>query len=155
AGATAAVFSLTRLDIVAARAFYRPGQPDPWPLAHRFPWSALYGAAPWITASLVLAGLAALGAGALRGPGTLRQTGVFLLLCVILGPGLTVNVLFKDHWGRPRPRDLTELGGTATYVPPLVPSRQGGASFPCGHCSVGFLYAAGWWTWRRTHPQWA
>jgi hypothetical protein len=30
---------------------------------------------------------------------------------------------------------------------------EGGASFPCGHCSVGFLYGVGWWIWRRRRPR--
>lgn len=150
AAAAAVVFAVTPVDLAAARLFYRPGLPNPWPLAKRLPWSVLYGAAPWITAALVLAGLAALAVGALRGRDRLRRHGVWLLLTVVAGPGLTVNLLFKDHWGRPRPRDVVVFGGTSAYVPPLVPSRRGGASFPCGHCSVGFLGAAGWWVWRRT-----
>src|SRR5208337_1633348 len=32
---------------------------------------------------------------------------------------------------------------------------EGGSSFPCGHCSVGFLYASGWWLWKRRRPRWA
>ena len=155
AALTALAFAATPLDISAARLFYRPGDGDPWPMAHRLPWSALYAAAPWITASLILVGLAALGVGALRGRERLRRNGAFLLLTVVIGPGLVMNLLFKDHWGRPRPRDVTEFAGTCTYVPPLVPSRQGGASFPCGHCSVGFLFATGWWVWRRERPAWA
>ncbi len=155
AALTTILFAATPLDLTAARLFFRPGEADPWPFAHRVPWSALYAAAPAITASLVLTGLAALGFGTLRGRDRLRRNGAFLLLSVVIGPGLVMNVLFKDHWGRPRPRDVTEFAGTCSYVPPLVPSRQGGASFPCGHCSVGFLFASGWWIWRRERPAWA
>ena len=152
---TLALFSLTRLDVAAARPFYDPGGGNPWPLAHRLPWSALYRAAPYLTAGLLVAGLGALGFGlTLRREAWLRN-GVFLLLSVLIGPGLIANFVFKDHWGRPRPRDLVEFGGPSAYVAPLVPSHEGGASFPCGHCSVGFLYAAGWWIWRRTRPRWA
>jgi membrane-associated phospholipid phosphatase len=34
-----------------------------------------------------------------------------------LGPGLLVNVLLKDNWGRPRPIEVTQFGGTDRYVP--------------------------------------
>ncbi|MEI9804295.1 MAG: hypothetical protein WDN48_07260 [Pseudolabrys sp.] len=34
-----------------------------------------------------------------------------------LGPGLAVNVLLKDHWGRPRPIDVTQFGGMDKFVP--------------------------------------
>ena len=43
-----------------------------------------------------------------------------------LGPGLVVNVLFKDHWGRPRPREvvdrhLTAIGEAARGSVNLLP----------------------------------
>ncbi len=149
-----ALFAATPLDIAAARIFYRPNAVDHWPLAHQLPWSVLYRSAPWITASLVLASFAGLAAGFARRRETWRRYGVFVLLSVVLGPGLIINGVFKDHWDRPRPRDIVEFGGPLHYAP--APLRgEGGASFPCGHCSVGFLYGIGWWIWRRRHPPWA
>jgi membrane-associated phospholipid phosphatase len=87
----------------------------------------------------------------------LRWYGLFVLLCVILGPGLIINLVLKDHWGRPRPRQTVELGGQYEYVQPFVPAQFNTPrkSFPCGHCSVGYLYAAGWWLWRRSRPRYA
>jgi lipid A 4'-phosphatase len=41
---------------------------------------------------------------------------VFLITTLALAPGLMVNVLLKDHWGRPRPIDVAELGGTQHFV---------------------------------------
>jgi membrane-associated PAP2 superfamily phosphatase len=148
-------FAATPLDIVAARPFYRSGALDRWPLAKELPWSVLYRLAPWITASLVIAGLAALALGLAQGRGAWRRHGTFLLLSVAVGPGLLVNLVFKDHWDRPRPRDVVEFGGPLHYRPAPLPRGEGGASFPCGHCSVGFLYAAGWWVWKRRRPAWA
>jgi lipid A 4'-phosphatase len=142
-----ALFAATPLDIAAERLFYRAAAPDRWPLAGREPWSLLYAAAPWVTASLVIAGLALLAAG--RRQDRQRRCALLLLLALALGPGLLVNGVFKDHWARPRPREIFEFGGALSYVPAPLPGRNGGASFPCGHCSVGFLYGAGWWIWRR------
>ena len=80
---------------------------------------------------------------------------MLVLLGVAVGPGLLANALFKDHWQHPRPRDLIEFGGPLHYVPSPLIGTEGGAAFPCGHCSVGFMFAAGWWIWRRRRPAWA
>jgi len=74
--------------------------------------------------------------------------GAFLILSVLIGPGLIINAVFKDHWDRPRPGDVVEFGGMLQCTP--APLRgESGESFPCGHCSVGFLFASGWWLWKR------
>ena len=41
---------------------------------------------------------------------------VFLMTTLALGPGLLVNVGLKDHWGRPRPIDVTQFGGDQHFV---------------------------------------
>jgi membrane-associated PAP2 superfamily phosphatase len=151
----AALFASGGLDLVVARAFYRPGPLDHWPLARELPWSLLYRAAPWVTATLVIAALAGLAASFTRSRAEWRRAAVLVLLGVAIGPGLLANALFKDHWQHPRPRDLIEFGGPLHYVPSPLIGSEGGASFPCGHCSVGFMCAAGWWTWKRRRPAWA
>lgn len=154
--AATVVFAATDLDVAAARLFYRPDLADPWPVASRPPWLLFYRSAPWVTGSLAAAGTALLVAGSLRAQARrLRLYGIFIMLCVIVGPGLIVNGILKDHWGRPRPRQIVEFGGRLPYAPPLLPAGTHGKSFPCGHCSVGYLYAAGWWLWRRRRPRWA
>lgn len=151
--AATVLFSVTGLDIAAARRFFHPELADPWPVARRPLWSLFYRSAPWVTGSLAVTGVALLVAGTIREQwGRLRLHGVFLLLCVIVGPGLIVNGILKDHWGRPRPRQIVEFGGRLPYAPPLLPAGKPGKSFPCGHCSVGYLYAAGWWVWIRRRP---
>ena len=152
---TAGLFASGALDIALARAFYRPESADHWPLARELPWSLLYRAAPWVTAILVLAGLAGLAASFSRARGEWRRAAVLVLLGVAIGPGLLANAVFKDHWQHPRPRDLIEFGGPLHYVAAPLIGSEGGASFPCGHCSVGFMFAAGWWMWRRRRPGWA
>lgn len=148
------VFAVTPLDIAAARIFYRPDGVDHWPLGKHWPWSVLYNVAPFITASLLGLGLIGVLVGHLRAREAWRINGAFLILSVVIGPGLIINAVFKDHWDRPRPRDVVQFGGTLQYTP--APLRgEGGESFPCGHCSVGFLYASGWWLWRRRRPAWA
>ena len=42
---------------------------------------------------------------------------LFLTMTMALGPGLLVNVTLKDHWGRSRPIDVQQFGGTEHFVP--------------------------------------
>jgi lipid A 4'-phosphatase len=41
---------------------------------------------------------------------------VFLLASLALAPGLAVNVVLKEHWGRSRPIDIPEYAGTERFV---------------------------------------
>ncbi len=68
----------------------------------------------------------------------------FLLGTLILGPGLIANGLFKENWGRARPRQVTEFGGTADFSPPLVIADQcsSNCSFVSGDASMGFYFLA-------------
>ena len=70
-----------------------------------------------------------------------KDLGVLLLL-LILGPGLLVNLVMKEHWGRERPVDLARFGGTAEFSPAFVLSDQGGHSFPSGHAAAAFYLMA-------------
>jgi lipid A 4'-phosphatase len=146
---TAALFASGTLDIGMARWFYHPEAADHWPLARQLPWSLLYRSATRITAALVLVGLAAFAASFAPARSAWRRPAVLLLLSVAIGPGLLGNALFKDHWQHPRPRDIVEFGGPLHYAASPLPGAESGASFPCGHCTVGFLAACGWWIWRR------
>jgi membrane-associated PAP2 superfamily phosphatase len=44
------------------------------------------------------------------------RAALFLVLTVALGPGVLTNLILKDHWGRARPIDITELGGTFRFT---------------------------------------
>lgn len=59
----------------------------------------------------------------------------YLLLVLALGPGLIVNGLLKEHWGRARPVNCVEFGGSQTFTPAYVFSDQGGKSFSSGHAA--------------------
>jgi lipid A 4'-phosphatase len=129
-----------------------------WPAA-RLPIVAAIGrAAPWMARALALAGAALLVAGlssSSRRP--LRRDGLLILLVLLIGPGLLVNVIAKDHFRRPRPHRTIGLGGDHLYVPPLATGPHG-RSFPSGDAAVGFAFGAlalvvrrrgwrrpGWW----------
>lgn len=79
----------------------------------------------------------------------------FLLLSLIIGPGLITNSLLKQHWGHPRPVHIQAFGGHEHYVPPLIPSAQQGHSFPSGHAAAAFyLITFGWVFPRRRRLSW-
>jgi lipid A 4'-phosphatase len=41
---------------------------------------------------------------------------IFLLSTLMLGPGLLVNAILKNNWGRPRPAMVHQFGGNQPYV---------------------------------------
>src|SRR5215203_1100414 len=41
---------------------------------------------------------------------------VYLIVTLIVAPLLLANIVLKDHWGRPRPRDVGLFGGTDRFV---------------------------------------
>ena len=43
----------------------------------------------------------------------------YVALVMLLGPGLLVNGVLKTYWGRPRPAEIVEFGGTAAFTPPF------------------------------------
>jgi lipid A 4'-phosphatase len=69
----------------------------------------------------------------------------FLFLALLVGPGLVANVGFKDHWGRARPREIVEFGGSETFSPALAPQvekARSNGSFVSGDGAFGFFLPA-------------
>jgi len=109
----------------------------------------VYGLVPWVTRTVVTGLLLFL-----LGAWTFwrrrdffvkqRRTALYLLLVMIVGPGLLVNSVFKDHWGRARPSQVTEFGGSKQFTRAAIPADQcpKNCSFVSGHASVGFYFLA-------------
>lgn len=74
----------------------------------------------------------------------IRPHALLLVLTLGVGAGLIVHGIFKDHWGRPRPRQIIEFSGSKEFYPFYKPNffdhPEQGKSFPCGHCSTGFYF---------------
>ncbi len=146
-------FWLTDLDIWAAGVFFHPGNAQNfWPEEQRGLWLVLYKAIPILANALLLGCLGVLAFyGDRANAKRIRRMALFVLFSIILGPGLVVNGIFKDHYGRPRPRQIEQFQGHLTYQPPGMPGSEG-KSFPCGHCSVGYLVCVFYFLTRRKKP---
>jgi membrane-associated PAP2 superfamily phosphatase len=131
------------IDLAVSALFHRPPTP---PLLTQFPAESLRALSElrlsgmaltrWIIIALLLAGLAKLLLPLLARAIPTRPL-LFLATSLTIGPGLIVNSLFKTWWGRPRPNEIVQFGGTDTFFPAWIP---GGAcpencSFPSGEAS--------------------
>jgi membrane-associated PAP2 superfamily phosphatase len=139
------IFWLTDLDMRVAYFFYGLNPKEPWAVNSVF-WQGVYASAQWISIAVVTTGCFLTVLGFIRKDIRIwRRYGIFMVLGIAIGPGLLVNVVFKDHWGRPRPKAMVEFGGGEHYVPPLKFNEAGdGRSFPCGHASAGFSLISLW-----------
>lgn len=69
-----------------------------------------------------------------RLPSIPPRNAIALTVALIVGPGLLVNVLFKNHYGRPRPIEVTQFGGDLKFVDWWNPNGacEGNCSFMSG-----------------------
>jgi lipid A 4'-phosphatase len=69
---------------------------------------------------------------------------IFVLLILIIGPGLIVNSIFKEFSGRARPRHIVEFGGQKEFTRIFKISNQckTNCSFVSGHSAAGFFFCA-------------
>ena len=44
-----------------------------------------------------------------------RFRNLFVVLLLIIGPGLIINFVFKENWGRPRPRECVQFNGNSPF----------------------------------------
>lgn len=139
------IFWQTDLDMQVASFFYNLHSQEPWLVDSVF-WQGVYASAQWLSIAVVTTGCFFIAFGFLRKDLKIwRRYGIFMVLGIAIGPGLLINGVFKDHWGRPRPKAIIEFGGSEHYVPPLKFNKAGdGKSFPCGHASTGFSLISLW-----------
>jgi membrane-associated PAP2 superfamily phosphatase len=149
-------FWVSDLEIRIAALFYFPDHADgPWPVAVDQPWPFVYDTAGPLAALLGVGSLVIMIAAPRRDRWkALSRPALVVFLTLALGPGFLINVVLKNHWGRPRPNQITQFGEHWDYVPPWLKGPGGrGESFPSGHASVGFAYASLWVVSRRRHPR--
>jgi lipid A 4'-phosphatase len=153
--AGAIFLAVPEIDLGVARVFHAPetgfmGRRLAWVEWVRQGFVALY----FGTVALTLAGLAL----TWRGRSAWLRLGgrqwLFLAACLAAGPGLVANLVFKSQWGRARPSQIVEFGGTRAFTPPLAIARQcpRNCSFVSGEAASTYtvLYAAA-----ALVPQWS
>ena len=129
------------LDLPVSAVFYRP---DSGFWIDDQPWVQLvHHTVPWVGRLLLLGSLLIwlLGHYA-RQPGLRRLSRPAAALCLglVFGLGLLAHGVLKEHWGRARPVQVSQFGGTAAYTPPWQPTSQcqRNCSFVSGHAGTGF-----------------
>ena len=133
------------IDLWVSGLFYRPDAG--FALGAALPVRIIYRSAPYVTGG-VLVFIAACFAARLFGrtllPGYGARAALFLLLALAIGPGLITNTLLKDHWGRARPSQVTEFGGSRQFTPAVLPAAQcaRNCSFTSGHAALGFYFVS-------------
>jgi lipid A 4'-phosphatase len=146
-----AIIGWTDADLKMARLFYTPGKG--WLIGQEILWYLLYhyGNIPGVI--LAVGGFFVFVISFLRKElRPYRKIGLFLAIFMMLGPGLVVNTVFKDHWGRPRPSDTVNFGGTMQFHQVWEIGKAGqGESFPSGHAAVGFFLVAPFFILEKTH----
>jgi len=144
--AAAALFTFfPQIDLWTSGLFYRPG--EGFFLADAFAARAIYRLVQYVTVALAIAlPLVLILTLRLRRPvlGLDLRALIFLIAALAIGPGLVVNTLLKDHWGRARPNQIQEFGGSRQFTPAFEPTDQcaRNCSFPAGHPAIGFYFVA-------------
>jgi lipid A 4'-phosphatase len=134
-----------KIDLLASGLFYAPGRGfflDTW-----LPMKLLYHSIVWLAWTIVF--VVALGTAWLflikRPLWRLdRKALCFLALATAVGPGLIVNIVLKDHWGRARPIQIEAFGGTRHFTPAPLPAAEcaTNCSFASGHAALGYSLLA-------------
>ena len=138
--AATAVVMVAGIDLKLAASCYSPT--DRWVLGQRQPWLFLYryGTIPGLILTLgaLVGWLIAMVRSELS---QWRRPLMLVVLTSVLGAGVLVNAVLKPYWGRPRPSQIEQFGGPWEYREPTEPGTAGrGESFPCGHCTMGYLF---------------
>lgn len=74
-----------------------------------------------------------------------RKPALQVGLTLAIGAGIITHAVFKDHWKRPRPKQIEQFGGTESFRPFYQPNFTAVGkfkSFPSGHSAMGFCFFA-------------
>jgi lipid A 4'-phosphatase len=136
---------LPQIDLLTSGLFYAPGRG--FFLENWLPVKVLYHSIAWLSWSIIF--VVGLGAAWLflneRPLWRLdRKALCFLALSTAVGPGLIVNTVLKDHWGRARPIWIEAFGGTHHFTPAPLPAAEcaTNCSFASGHAALGYSFVA-------------
>jgi lipid A 4'-phosphatase len=144
--ASAALFLVfPGIDLAVSGWFYRPGAG--WELGYARGFALIHDGVPYLLSAVMAAAAIVFAVNLVRGTDALqlRARGLmFVVLALLLGPGLLANVVLKDHWGRARPAHLVEFGGVSAFSPALVPAQacDHNCAFVAGDAAAGYFLLA-------------
>jgi lipid A 4'-phosphatase len=144
--AAAALFLLfPGLDLAVSGWFYRPGAG--WQLGYGRVFTIIHDGVPYLIGGALAVAVLLFVVNLIRGTDVLQMRArglAFVVLALLLGPGLLANVVLKDHWGRARPAHVVEFGGTMTFSPALLPvdACDHNCSFVAGDAAAGYFLLA-------------
>jgi lipid A 4'-phosphatase len=133
------------IDLAVSNLFYTPGEGF---YLSSLPWvQFFYHYGPQIVVILSMFVLLFFITAYIRRKKTFNVDNViwlYLVLVMLIGPGLIVNVILKDNWGRCRPAETVNFGGTEKFSPALIITGNGNdhASFVSGHSATGYALLA-------------
>ncbi|MGA7877920.1 MAG: phosphatase PAP2 family protein [Desulfoferrobacter sp.] len=148
------LFRWTDLDLKIESLFYSAKRG--WIYRNDNPWMLLYeyGAIPAIVLA-VSALTALLVSFRYNVLAPFRRQMLFILLTLLVGPGLIVNLGLKENWGRPRPREVVYFGGQKQFEKVWEKGPPKNYSFPSGHAAIGFFIVCPYFILRSRHRNWA
>ena len=114
------VFGLyPELDLKIAALFFDPASKRF--VQNAYPWlGPIREAAMWLVTAFATPPVVAILLKVARPRAPMFMPGravLFLLATLALGPGLIVNAVLKEEWGRSRPIDVPQLGGAESFTP--------------------------------------
>lgn len=117
-----------QIDLAVSRLFYLGNSGEQsWLFSQPSAGSYLREALRWV---FILACVAAVVGFAMIAFGSRRLFGqgfaawIYIILVAAIGPGLVANLIFKDNWGRARPSQTVEFGGSRQFTAALTRSDQ-------------------------------
>jgi lipid A 4'-phosphatase len=136
------VVTWPEIDLAIASLVHRPGQGfvlSGDPIAE--------GVQRWLgrgVATAAIAALCLLAYAIHRRDGARIRLAIYLALSLAVGPGLIVNLVLKENWGRARPSQVTQFGGDKIFSPAFAIAGQcpRNCSFVSGDASIGFATLA-------------
>ena len=143
---SALLIIFSNIDITVSR-FYFSEESDEFYLKHTWWVKLLYkSCAPVILFSL-LSLLILWQINKCKGTNYLSIDGkkvMFVFVVLVLGAGIIVNALFKDQFGRARPRDVIEFNGSKQFTPAFMVTDQcdRNCSFSSGHGAGAYFTLA-------------
>ena len=136
-GISILLVAIPGIDLRVSRLFYDGG----FYMANMAWTRLLHASVTWFVVGSLAAVAGVYAFNRLTGRTLLRIDGLkvaYLLLVLALGAGLVVNGLLKEGFGRARPKDIVEFGGSSHFTPAYEISSN------CGHnCSFSSGDSAG------------